>query len=258
MNRTGLFIALGLSLVVGLLFGLYPELDLKLSAMFYDAAAKTFPLKINAIAAVARDGAMWIAWGLALPSIVALVVKLIRPDRPLLISGRAITFLLLTLLLSAGVLTNLTFKSYWGRPRPVVVTEFNGPEPFVAWWDPRGTCGRNCSFFSGEGATAFWTYAPAALTPPAWRPLAYAAATVFGITTSMLRMAFGGHFFSDVAIAGLVTFLVIWLAYALIYRWRRTRLSDERIDAALTKFAWPLYRLTQRRLGHETGPAPSA
>jgi membrane-associated PAP2 superfamily phosphatase len=257
MNRTGLFIALGLSLVVGLLFGLYPELDLKLSAMFYDAAAKTFPLKINAIAAVARDGAMWIAWGLALPSIVALVVKLIRPDRPLLISGRAITFLLLTLLLSAGVLTNLTFKSYWGRPRPVVVTEFNGPEPFVAWWDPRGTCGRNCSFFSGEGATAFWTYAPAALTPPAWRPLAYAAATLFGITTSVLRMAFGGHFFTDVAAAGLVTFLVIWLAYAWIYRWPSTRMSDEEIDAALTRFAWPGYRLLRRWLGRETGPAPS-
>jgi uncharacterized protein YjeT (DUF2065 family) len=27
MNRTGLFIALGLSLVVGLLFGIFPELD---------------------------------------------------------------------------------------------------------------------------------------------------------------------------------------------------------------------------------------
>ena len=31
-------------------------------------------------------------------------------------------FLLVTILLSAGILTNLTFKSYWGRPRPVVVT----------------------------------------------------------------------------------------------------------------------------------------
>src|SRR5256714_12119655 len=110
MNRTGLFIALGLVLVIGLLFGLYPELDLKLSAMFYDAAAKTFPIKVNAIAAVARDGAMWIAWGLALPSIVALVVKLFRPDRPLLISGRAIMFLLLTLVLSAGVLTHLPLQ----------------------------------------------------------------------------------------------------------------------------------------------------
>src|SRR6195256_1183197 len=184
MNRTGLFIALGLILVVGLLFGLYPELDLKLSAMFYEVAGKTFPLKINAIAAVARDGAMWIAWGLALPSIGALLVKLMRPDGPLLISARAIMFLLLTLLLSAGVLTNLTFKSYWGRPRPVVVSEFNGDLPFVPWWDPRGGCGRNCSFFSGEGATAFWTLAPAALTPPPWRPVAYAAATVFGVATS--------------------------------------------------------------------------
>ena len=98
----------------------------------------------------------------------------------------------------------------------------------MPWWDPRGTCGKNCSFFSGEGATAFWTYAPAALAPAPWRPLAYAAATVFGIATSGLRMAFGGHFFTDVAVAGLVTFLVIWLAFAMIYRWQRTRLSDER------------------------------
>ena len=48
MNRTGLFIALGLALVVGLLFGLYPELDLKLAALFYDAANKSFPLKVDA------------------------------------------------------------------------------------------------------------------------------------------------------------------------------------------------------------------
>jgi membrane-associated phospholipid phosphatase len=186
------------------------------------------------------------------------VIKLARPDKPLLISGRAIIFLLVTLVLSAGVLTNLTFKSYWGRPRPVVVTQFNGPEPFVPWWDPRGSCGRNCSFFSGEGATAFWTYAPAALTPPAWRPLAFAAATLFGVITSGLRMAFGGHFFTDVAAAGLVTFLVIWLAYRLIYRWPSTRLTDEGIDAALTRLAWPSYRLVQRWRGREVGASPTA
>jgi lipid A 4'-phosphatase len=174
-----------------------------------------------------------------------------------LMSGRAIVFLLVTLVLSAGVLTNLTFKSYWGRPRPVMVTQFNGPQEFVPWWDPRGACGRNCSFFSGEGATAFWAYAPAALTPLPWRPLAYVAATLFGVTTSVLRMAFGGHFFTDVATAGLVTFLVIWLSHGYIYRWPSTRLSDARIDAALTRAAWPGYRLVQRWLGHDTGPAPS-
>ncbi|HZC96624.1 MAG TPA: phosphatase PAP2 family protein [Bradyrhizobium sp.] len=257
MNRTGLFIALSLALVIGLLFGIFPELDLKLAALFYDPATKSFPLGLDAVAKFARDAAMWIAWAFALPAIVAFVVKMVRPDRPMLIPGRAATFMLVTIILSAGILTNLTFKSYWGRPRPVMVAQFNGPWEFVPYWDPHGACGRNCSFFSGEGATAFWTYAPAALTPPAWRPLAYAAATLFGITTSVLRMAFGGHFFTDVAAAGLVSFLVIWLAYAFIYRWPSTRLSDAQIDAALTRFAWPWYRLRRRWLGLETGPAPS-
>jgi lipid A 4'-phosphatase len=257
MNRTGLSIALGLAIVIGLLFGIFPELDLKLAAVFYDPTTKAFPLKLDAVASFARDAAMWIVWAFALPAIVTFVFKLARPDRPMLIPGRAATFLLVTIVLSAIVLTNLTFKSYWGRPRPVVVTEFNGPWEFMPYWDPRGACERNCSFFSGEGATAFWTYAPAALTPPAWRPLAYATATLFGITTSVLRMAFGGHFFTDVAAAGLVTFLVIWLAYAWIYRWPSTRMSDEEIDAALTRFAWPGYRLLRRWLGRETGPAPS-
>jgi lipid A 4'-phosphatase len=257
MNRTGLFIALSLALVVGLVFGIFPELDLKLAALFYDVPTRSFPLKFNAYAALARDGAMWIAWGLAVPAIAALVIKLLRPDRPLMMSGRAIIFLLVTLILSAGVLTNLTFKSYWGRPRPVLVTQFGGDLPFVPWWDPRGGCDRNCSFFSGEGATAFWTFAPAALTPPPWRPLAYAAATLFGLITSGLRMAFGGHFLTDVATAGLVTFLLIWLAHGMIYRWQRTVLSDEAIDAALTRLAWPGFRLMQRRRGRDVGQSPA-
>jgi lipid A 4'-phosphatase len=257
MNRTGLFSALALALVVGLLFGLYPELDLKLAALFYDPQTRNFPLKLNWIASLVRDAAMWIAWGLAAPAIVALVVKLLRPDRPLIMSGRAVVFLLVTMTLSAGVLTNLTFKSYWGRPRPVLVREFAGDLPFVPWWDPRGGCTRNCSFFSGEGATAFWTLAPAALAPPAWRPLAYTAATIFGAVTSGLRMAFGGHFFTDVAIAGIVTFLVIWLAFALIYRWSSTRLTDAQIDAALTRAAGPGYRFV-RRLFRRRRRAPGA
>src|SRR5581483_3994316 len=138
MNRTGLFIALSLALVVGVLFGLYPELDLKLSALFYDTQAKTFPLKADRLAAWARDAAMWISWALVIPALAALVIKTLRPDRPLLISGRAIIFLTVTLAISSGILSNLAFKSHWGRPRPVVVTQFNNGQfdklDFVPWW----------------------------------------------------------------------------------------------------------------------------
>ena len=256
MNRTGLYIALALSVVIGLVFGLYPGLDLKVAAFFYDATAKTFPLKSVTWAMIARDGAMWVAWALVLPAIITFVVKLIRPVKPLMMSGRAMVFLLVTMLLSAIVISNVIFKGHWGRPRPVVVTEFNGPLEFKAWWDPRGACPKNCSFFSGEGATAFWTYAPAALTPPQWRPVAYVAATAFGLATGGLRMAFGGHFTTDVLFSGIASFLVIWLAYAFIYRWPSTRLTDYGIDAALTRFAWPGYRWRQKLLGKDVGDAP--
>lgn len=134
MNRTGLFIALGLALIIGVVFGVHPELDLRLASLFYDPAIHDFPLRLNRVADFARNAAMWIAWAFALPSIVALIMKFIRPDRPLLVRGRTVAFLLLTMFLSAGVLTNFTFKSFWGRPRPVSVTEFSGSLPFVAWW----------------------------------------------------------------------------------------------------------------------------
>src|SRR5258707_3480651 len=84
MNRTGLFVALSLALVIGLLFGIYPELDLKLAPLFYDAAAKSFPLKLNALAPIARNAALWIDLGLSLPPTAALAINLPRSGRPLL------------------------------------------------------------------------------------------------------------------------------------------------------------------------------
>ena len=257
MNRTGLYITLGIAAVVGLVFGLWPELDLKLAGLFYEPPPRGFWRSYDPVYLRLRDASTWIIALVAIPAFAALAIKLVQPRRPLPIPGRAMLLMMITLALGPGVIANLILKEHWHRPRPIDVAEFGGSEHFRAWWDPRGRCHRNCSFISGEGATAFWTIAPAALTPPAIRPVAYVAALAFGAATSGLRMAFGGHFFTDVAGAGLVTFLVIWLLHGYIYRWPKTRLSDARIDAALTRLAWPGYRLTRKWFGRDVGPAPS-
>jgi lipid A 4'-phosphatase len=49
---------------------------------------------------------------------------------------------------------------------------------------------------------------------------------------------------------------VIWLVHGYIYRWPSTRMTDAGIDAALTRFAWPGYRLVQRWLGRDVGASP--
>jgi membrane-associated PAP2 superfamily phosphatase len=235
MNRTGLALALAVAAAVGLVFGVWPELDLKLAGLFFDPAKHGFWRSHEALYSHLRDASTWLITLVAAPAVLAPVLKLLRPHRPLLIPGRAVVLMLVTLVLAPGVVANLILKDYWGRPRPIYVTEFGGAERFLPWWDLRGNCRGNCSFVAGEPSGAFWTLAPAALAPPPWRAAAYGAALAFGAAVGALRMAAGAHFFTDVVFAGVFTFLIIWLAHGLIYRWPATRITDAAIERALAR-----------------------
>jgi len=244
MSRTGLIVAFVIAAAVGLAFGIFPQLDLAISHYFYgiaDSANNMFAFRIYPPTMMARDIGIWVGTVLVLPAVAALVVKLILPRRKLWISGRAIVFLIATLALGPGLLVNIFLKDHWDRPRPIDVAEFGGSQHFVAWWDPRGDCPNNCSFVSGDVAGAFWNIAPAALAPPQWRALAYGAALALGTGMATLRVMAGGHFTSDVAFAGIFTFLIIWIGYGLIYRWPRTRLTDAGIEWAIERIATPGY-----------------
>ncbi len=73
------------------------------------------------------------------------------------------------------------------------------------------------------------------MAPPQWRAAAYAAAIAYGTAVGLLRMAFGGHFASDVIFAGVVTFLIVWIVHGLIYRWPRTRLPEGAVEGWLAR-----------------------
>jgi len=235
MGRTGLVIAFAVAAVVGVVFGVWPDLDLRLAAPFYDPQRHGFWRSFDPVYLRARDVVTWLVALVAMPAVVALVLKLVQPRRPLLVPGRAIVLMLLTLALAPGVVANLVLKEHWSRPRPIDVAQFGGDEHFRPWWDPRGDCPKNCSFVGGEASGAFWTLAPAAVVPPQWRALAYGAALLFGAAVSVLRMAAGAHFFTDVVFAGVFTYLVIWLVYGWLYRWPRTRITDAAVEQALER-----------------------
>ena len=244
MNRPGLAIALTIAVVTGVIFGLYPELDLRIARYFYaveDANHNMFALRLYPPLMFARNVGLWIGTLLVAPAVVAVVVKLILPRRRLLISGRAIAFLIGTMILAPGLLVNVLLKDHWGRPRPIDVTQFGGSDRFVPWWDPRGSCPSNCAFVSGDVAGAFWTIAPAALAPPQWRAIAYGMALAVGTGMAAIRVMAGAHFPSDVIFAGLFTYFIIWTIFAVIYRWAPTRLSDDDIDWAIGRVTLPMY-----------------
>jgi membrane-associated PAP2 superfamily phosphatase len=220
MSRRGLIVALFIAAAVGVVFGFFPELDLKISRLFFDPAAGAFPLQKERMLAYGRDAATWLLVLLIAPAVLVPIIRLITPQAKPLLSIRAAIFLLATLLLGPGLLVNVLLKNHWDRPRPVAVAEFGGHERFVPWWDPRGQCRKNCSFVSGETSSAFWTLAPAVLAPPPWRLAVSGTALAFGVGMGIVRMAMGAHFFTDVVFAGVFTFLVIYLLHGLIFRTR--------------------------------------
>ncbi len=241
MNRTGLTIALSLAAVVGVVFGLFPQLDLMVSAPFNTMVSDgyNFSLRLSQPLQLARDIGLWVGTAVIVSVVAALAFKLILPRRRLLLSGRAILFLMTTVALGPGLVANIVLKDHWARPRPIEVTQFGGTEHFVAWWDPRGECDNNCSFVSGDVSGAVWTIAPAVLVPPPWRALACGAALALGIGMAALRIVMGAHFFTDTLFAGVFTFLIIWLVHGLIYRWPRTQLSDEGVERGVERLALP-------------------
>lgn len=241
--KLSLYLIAADAVIVGLIFAIWPELDLKISAQFYDAATRTFPHANDAVVVFLRNlnRAVDMLFGIAF--LLAIVCKIMRPDSLLIFSGRMMLFLSLTFALAPGLVANVIFKEHWGRPRPVHVTQFNGPAQFVRWSDNGGSCRNNCSFFSGEVSAAAWTLAPAVLMPVPWRPAAVTIALVFTGVNTFVRVAQGGHFFSDAAFAIIATSFIIWLMYGAIYRGWWKDATEEIIEARMTRFAHFVRRL---------------
>ena len=206
MPTDRILIALALALVVvGLVFGLWPQIDLAASRFVHDHGGFW---GANRYAGVARDGLrlapFWLLCGLA----ALWAARRFGWSGPAP-STRAMIFLVASLTLGSGLIVNLGLKDHSHRPRPVHVVEFGGDQAFRPWWRFDGACVKNCAFASGEAASGFWMLAPALLAPPPLRAAAVAAALAFGVTTSLLRVAFGGHFLSDVLFGGLISALVV-------------------------------------------------
>ncbi len=216
VRRQGLVIAV-LATVTAVIFAIDPQLDLQLSHLFFDDTTRSFPVAANPVAMWLRSVSIWVFTAVAICVAAAAIVRFFAPRR-FPVSVRVVAFLALTLALGPGLLVNGVLKEHWSRPRPGEVVEFGGTLPFVPWWDPRGQCQQNCSFVSGETSQAAWAVAPALLVPGGLRLAALGAVGVFTAVVGGLRLAFGGHFASDVLLAVLLTLAVIWAVYGLAFR----------------------------------------
>lgn len=122
----------------------------------------------------------------------------------------------LALLAGPYLLVNLVLKEFIGRPRPYQTDFFGGSHVFTAAGDIGGTCARNCSFISGEGAGSGWLACLIVLMPKPLRPVLGPPLIIISLIAPALRISFGGHYLSDVSL-GWLSSLVVYAGVAACF-----------------------------------------
>jgi lipid A 4'-phosphatase len=215
-------------------FLIFPGVDLWFSDLFYRAKGGFWLRRNDALGFFRATNDVLIAAVVAV-LIASVAVKLARPDRPSPVPPNTVVFLLSTLILGPLLLVNVILKNSWGRPRPVQVDAFGGEAPYVEVWRITDWCDTNCSFVSGEASSAIWLVAVALVLPRSVRGPVTAAAIVYALLLSLNRIAFGGHFLSDVVISFSLTLLLIAVVHRAVIERPPKWLSNEALEGGLTR-----------------------
>lgn len=209
---------LGLWFALAIVFNGEPQIDRAVSSFFFAAVpcaegsglavCGNFPATAGEFLATVRQSLHYLPMVAAIVILAALLKELF--DKRGFTNGRArfAATALAAFILGPGLLVNGLLKDHWGRPRPIATDLFGGNLPFVPAGEMSNACLSNCSFVSGEAASIFWLVCLVPLLPAGWRRVGALALTAVAVFTSGLRIAFGGHYLSDVVLGGLSTLIV--------------------------------------------------
>lgn len=213
LRATGVLLLLAIAM-----FTVAPWIDLKVSGLFTSTAA-SFPAQNLPLWQNVRMAMFASTDGLMLAVLVWTLVAW-RYSALRLVRQRILCTALAAYAIVPGVIVNWGLKSHWGRARPRDVVEFGGAAHFTPPLQIADQCRANCSFVSGE-ASALFTVGTllmlivVPLLPARLRVGAAVAIGLVAVSGSALRVAFGGHFASDVIFAALVSTAITLAIYMI-------------------------------------------
>lgn len=210
--------------VSSLLLMAFPSIDLYVSRLFFD---ESFHLSTQWWTRLMHE-----SMGYFLCLSVATVVGLYLCNKLWKrnvcgVDGKRVVYLLLVLIVGAGLIVNLVLKDNFGRARPRNIVEFGGTQLYTAPFVVSGECAKNCSFSSGEAAGGFFALALARALSR--RRALLLSGIGFGVLASFCRVATGAHFFSDTVVSFFVMLIVADVLYYYLLSTERERPPSEPI-----------------------------
>ena len=216
---------LGASIALAALFMAFPGLDEAFSHLFYVDGEKfflkgwgPFVFLYDIVPLVLR-----VTVGLIIiMALIRLIPDSLSTRAPAILHarGQAIVFIVLSLAIGPGLVTNEVLKNHVDRARPAQTTEFGGTKTFTPAFIVSDQCERNCAFVSGHASMGFFFASFGFLMIPGFRrTMVFSLAIAFGAAVGLARIAQGAHYLSDVIFAGVINIAIAWA----LYHWIVTR-----------------------------------
>jgi lipid A 4'-phosphatase len=189
------------------------SLDIFLSDLFYGADNKFILQSYSLITIFVRQAILpiIILYLLLLPGL-GLVFPLKKIYFNFNFKNKDALFVFSTVLFNLLVVVNLILKNSWGRARPNDIVQLGGNEVFTPWFQVSDSCISNCSFVSGDASVGFSVIALFFITK---KPIYLWLSVFFGLLLGIIRLLEGGHFLSDVLIAGFLIFTITYFEFYL-------------------------------------------
>ena len=128
------------------------------------------------------------------------------------VTKKAMSIILLSLLLGPGLLVNYVFKNHWGRPRPYQVIR-DGKE-FSPVWKHNFSQPKDNSFPSGHASIGFFLGVP--FLAFGYRKRGILISFIGGSLVGLVRILQGGHYLSDIVFCGILVWIVSEAATYLV------------------------------------------
>ncbi|MCO5731569.1 phosphatase PAP2 family protein [Rhizobium sp. SSA_523] len=197
--------------LISLVFAAVPELDLIVTRLFYDPATG-FSFEKSRFLILFRDTNRVLPWAVIGIVLVFLIPTRLRDLLRYPLPPHKLLFVLTYFALGPGLSVHL-IKMLVGRARPRTVDEFGGTALFTPPWQITDECMRNCSFISGEAASAFALLTLVLLVRRDHARVYLATVGIVAAAFSFNRVVFGAHFLSDVVMAWSLMFVLAVLLW---------------------------------------------
>lgn len=204
-------------LVLLLVFGLSPDVDIWFSGLFYSAEQGFFAQQWTSLQWI-NTAVPWVGRVILVAAILGCLAAAFGYSGLNGRKWRPISALLLMLVIGIGLVVHVGLKDNWGRARPQDTLVFNGTHRFTPPLQPSNQCQTNCSFVSGHAATGFALLGLGILGSRRRRVQWLTIAMACGVLIGLVRIAVGRHFLSDVLFGG----VLMW-TLGMVIRWAWVR-----------------------------------